>query len=307
MRPALHNHMLNTTTINCVLYSACLLMERPSLTQHHWQSMSVLLCISPLGVEGGSAMVLENIWTGIKVWTQNKHKSKTQNKHESNQGGGWIGWCWNTYWVQRVWGEITPNKEVYCCAKRLTTQSTTPTNYQPRRGVLVKELKEEKKTVWGWGRLSGDMNSCYALAWGLTQNIKHCQKCLFKTFKNRSLPFCGVNFRAPPAMLSAPLFTSSIIGCMEILFLILAASHFGLDTQYVIVHIKIGWRKHASLAKQMVWPSNFAQFAEAVHLLEKSVTNMIWLPLIYDWLSRWFGIRSLPSIWDHSFSFMDVS
>jgi hypothetical protein len=35
-------------------------------------------------------MVLENIWTCIKVWTQNKHKSKTQNKHESNQGGGWI-------------------------------------------------------------------------------------------------------------------------------------------------------------------------------------------------------------------------
>jgi hypothetical protein len=36
-------------------------------------------------------MVLENIWTGIKVWTQNKHKSKTQNKLESNQGGGG-GW-----------------------------------------------------------------------------------------------------------------------------------------------------------------------------------------------------------------------
>lgn len=96
-KPTLHNHMLNTTTINCVSYSACFLMERQSLTQHHRQSVSVLLCISPLGVEGGSAMVLENIWIGIKVWTQNKHKSKTQNKHESNQGGGWIGWCWNTY------------------------------------------------------------------------------------------------------------------------------------------------------------------------------------------------------------------
>jgi hypothetical protein len=105
-----------------------------------------------------------------------------------------------------------------------------------------------------------------------------------------------------------PLFTSSIIGCMEILFLILAATIFGLGTQYVIVHIKIGWRKRASLAKQKVWPSNFAQFAEVVHLLEKSVTNMIWLPLlVYDWWSRWFGIRSLPSIWSLSFSYMGVS
>jgi hypothetical protein len=33
-------------------------------------------------------MVLENILSGIKVWTQNKQKSKTQNKHESNQRRG---------------------------------------------------------------------------------------------------------------------------------------------------------------------------------------------------------------------------
>jgi hypothetical protein len=51
----------------------------------------------------------------------------------------------------------------------LTTQSTTPTNYQPRRGVVVKELKEREKYSRGWGRLRGDMNSCYAVAWGLTQ------------------------------------------------------------------------------------------------------------------------------------------
>jgi hypothetical protein len=65
--------------------------------------------------------------------------------------------------------------------------------------------------------------------------------------------------------------------------------------QYVTqLHIKIGWREVKSCcfgSAKWFWPNVFAQFAEAgkrhskaVHLLEKSVINVVWLLLpVFDW------------------------
>jgi hypothetical protein len=64
--------------------------------------------------------------------------------------------------------------------------------------------------------------------------------------------------------------------------------------QYVTLHIKIGWRNANicwCVSGKWFFCCIFAQFAEAgkkrskaVHLLEKSVINMIWLLLpVFDW------------------------
>jgi hypothetical protein len=72
--------------------------------------------------------------------------------------------------------------------------------------------------------------------------------------------------------------------------------------QYVTLHIKIRWRK-ANICRRVsgnwFFPCIFAQLAEAgkkhskvVHLLEKSVINMIWLLLpAFDWPIIMIGPR----------------